>query len=315
MIITAQKIIEDAYGMIGVFDGTSPLTANEYQTGLAVLNDMIDSWNNLNLMVYAVTAYTVPFVPGTQQYTVGATNQFLASISGTALTLAVAQTIAPGTAILGEGIPPNVTIISGSGTSYVLSANCGAIAQEYMGLCLAGGSPSIPNYNWNILRPSKIERISVQYPSATSQPVELPMRFIPLEDWQGIPVKWTQSTYPLQCYNDLGFPYMTLNFWPIPASACNAILYAWDQLGALSGLTNNVEVPMGYNDALKKCLALELALRFPGASVSPDLLRSAQAARKAINNINNEIPSIKYGSLFSGRGDNIELISHGRTSI
>jgi hypothetical protein len=315
MIVTAQQIIEDAAGMIGVYDGTSPLTQWEYQTALSVLNDMIDSWNNLNLMVYAVSAYTVPFVPGTQIYTVGTTYQFLGSIVGTALTLSVAGVLTPGAVLLGPGIPPNVTVKSGAGVNWVLSTDCGTIAQESMGQCLPGGPPSVPTYNWNFPRPSKIEKVSVLYPNANGQPVELVIPFIQLEDWQAIPVKWVTSTYPTRCYNDDNFPYMALNFWPVPASNCNAILYAWDQIGVLTSLTNNVEVPMGYNDAIKKCLAIELALRFPGCAVSPDLMRASMAARKAINNINQGIPSIKYDPMFTGRGGGMELESHGRVSF
>jgi hypothetical protein len=319
MIITIQTLLNDAFGMLGIYDGTNPLTPWEYQTGLTAFNNLVDSWNNLNLMVYSVSAYTLPFVAGTQVYQVGATNQFLASISGTALTLAASQALTLGSTILDANtqIHPGTTVKSGSGTSYILSQNCGTIAQELMGLCLAGGSPSVPTFNWNIARPTRIERMSVLYNPGSGMPVELPIAppWTELEQWQGIPVKWTQSAYPTCCYNDEAFPYMNLNVWPIPSGPSQAVLYAWDQLGEATGLTNNIELPPGYNDALTKCMAMDLSLRFPGCIISPELRGQAAAARKAINNINEGIPTLKLDPMFSGRGSSVELQSHGRVSF
>ena len=317
MILTAQQIIEGAYGLIGVFDGTSPLTQWEYQTGLSVFNDLIDSWNNLNLSIYAVSAYVLPFQPNVQVYQLGQVSPFQASVSGTTLSLAVAQTIPANTPLLDVNnlLPPNTLVASGSGTSYQLNQSGGTIAQETMGLCLQGGSPAAPTFNWNLPRPTKIERMSVQYNPSTGQQVELPIAppFLDLEHWQDIPAKWVSSAYPTCIYNDDQFPLMNLNVWPIPTAACNAVIYAWDSLGELTGLANNVEVPMGYNDAFKKCLAMELA-PYLDRAISPDLLRMATAARKAINNINDGTPTLHLDPLFGGRGSSVELQSHGRVS-
>jgi hypothetical protein len=319
VIITLQALLNDAFGIIGVLDGTSPLTAFEYQTGIGVFNNLVDSWNNLNLMVYSVNAYTFPFVPGTQVYQVGSQNQFLASISGKTLTLAAAQSLAL-TSVLQDvdnQVPPWTTVVSGSGTSYTLSQNCGTIAQELMGICTAGGSPAAPTYNWNIPRPTRIERMSVIYNPGTGNPVELPIAppWTDLEHWQAIPVKWQQSAYPICCYNDESFPFMNLNVWPIPSSPCQGVLYAWDQLGEVANLTDKIELPPGYYDALVKCVAMELALRFPGCLVSSDLRAQAAAARRAINNINEGIPTLKFDPMFSGRGSSVELNTHGRVSF
>ena len=66
--MTALDVIQSAMSLIGIFDQTSPLTPFETQLGLTTLVDLLDSWDNQNLLVYSDAPYTFPFQNGIQTY-------------------------------------------------------------------------------------------------------------------------------------------------------------------------------------------------------------------------------------------------------
>ncbi len=320
MIITAQSIIEGAYGLLGIFDGTSALTPSEYQTGLTVLNDMIDSWNNLNLMVFSSTAFVLPFISGVQTYQIGQTNPFVFNLTGSTMTIiSGTPNINLGSSVLvAPGVPPLVTVnASLGGGQYTVSYTAPfALTGVTGGLCnLTTNLTPWTNgqaFNWNFPRPTRIERVSIQFPSNTSQPVEIAIPFVDEEAWQGIPLKNTISDYPTMCYQDDAFPYNNLNFWPIPSTGASAVLYVWELTPGAINLQTQMEVPQGYNVALKQNLAIELA---PYNQIEPaqTLLRLAAASRQAIDNINAKIPRVHYDPMWLGqRSDSTALNSRGR---
>ena len=324
MNMTALDAIQGAYSMIGIFDQSSPLTPFETQLGLTTLQDLLDKWDNEALLVYSSTPYAFPFQNGIQTYQLGPVNQFTCNILGNVMTvLTGTPVIALGTSVL---IAPGVaagTIVESlvTGNQYLLNWTApGPITGVQAGLC----NPVAPNtntfitgaqdYNWNIPRPVKIEKVSIQYPSGTNQPVEIEIPQIPLEEWVGIPQKNTQSLWPLLVYDDSAFPFRNLRFWPIPTAASSCILQVWEQLSALSSLTQNLYAPPGYAMAIKLTLAEYLALHFERA-LSPDFHAKALAARQAIDNINEGIPRTRYDPIWGGRSNDFTWASRGRVRI
>lgn len=304
MIISALDIIQGAYGLLGIWDGTSALTAFETQTALACLNDMIDSWGLEQLSIYTNLIYEFPFAPGVYSYQLGLpAGQFSFSAAGTTLTILTANaTPAVGQTFVAQGVAPNTTLLSGSGNTWTLSQPvANNIASGLGGLCDYGISPTgLPGFNWAIPRPARIERISARYYSGSSQPYEIPLSMIDVEHWQAIPVKDTASTYPLSVYNDDSFPYMNLSFWPVPNGPANCVVYCWDPLSELANLTDLVELPTGFNRAFKYNLAIEIAPYFerePSATIQ----KIAMQSKHNIANINQETPELHYSPLFGGR--------------
>jgi hypothetical protein len=64
-------------------------------------------------------------------------------------------------------------------------------------------------------RPEWVERMSYVLNASTSQPLEKPLSVIDLGQWQGIPVKSTQSTLPQVVYYEPSFPLGKLYTWPL----------------------------------------------------------------------------------------------------
>ena len=71
MTVNAGQLILDALQKLGVYAATETLNSSDAQLGLNVLNDLMDSWSNENLVTYANLEQSFTLVPGTAAYTCG----------------------------------------------------------------------------------------------------------------------------------------------------------------------------------------------------------------------------------------------------
>lgn len=114
--------------------------------------------------------------------------------------------------------------------------------------------------DFDMTRPPQIDSMSVILLNNPNNPVEIPLAMYTVDDWQNdIPVKNVDSTFPLGCYDDGGFPLRTLNFWPIPQQVNNARIYSWQPLQLATSLQAQVMLPPGYAEAFRYNLAIRLA--------------------------------------------------------
>ena len=269
---------------------------------------MIGSWNLENLLVYAVNIQTFPLSVGTQTYTLGFNSSFIGSISGTSLTTTTVPTtpLAIGQQITGiPGLTGNtmVFISGGSGTSWTLSFNCGTVPSQTFGNCVGN--------NFSVPRPARVQRCSIQYSTSSPLPIELAIPIVNLDQWQSTTVKQVTSAFPTLMYNDTNFPSMNLYFWPVPSTACNVILYTWDMLSEASNYNQTIEVPQGYNEALKYNLAIRLAPYYD-REPSATIVKMAIASKANINDINNGIPIMSFDAAWQrSRGYSEGLKSRG----
>lgn len=320
MLTTAQQVIEDAYGYIGIFDGTSALQPQEYTTALRLLNDMIDRWGQIQLMVYSETATQFNFVAGYQYYELGSVNPISgASITGNVLT-APGLTYQLGAQIVGAGIPVSTFLTGGTGPTYTLSQSMPTpLTNLTVDTCTfsPGGAPyGAGTVQWAFPRPTRLSRMSILY-APGSQALELQIPIIDLEKWQNIPIKNTPTqNFPLMVYNDESFPNMNLSFWPVPTNSSGVVAYTWNTLGELATLANLIELPPGYVDAFKYNLALRLALT-NGITPEPWLVTEAKLSRNDIDDINLKTPMLHIDPLFAGRSrsNGIDIASRGFVSL
>ena len=324
--LVAQDIILAAYSFLGIYDTTSPLTPYELQLGLQSLIDLLDQWDNQDLSVFSTTPYVFPFQSGIQTYQVGATNRFVGNILNNVMTITSGTpgNVTVGQVLIAPGVAPGTTIAGIlTGNQYTLSWTApNPITQVDAGLCnyvspntnYFNSSPGL-DYNWNIPRPVKIDKVEIQYPSGINQPVKLEIPQVSLEVWTNLPQDNTVSLWPTMVYDDCADGYRNLRFWPIPGNTANCILWVWDQLDKVANLNDTVFAPPGYAMALKLSLAELLEFHFERA-LTPEFHSKALAARSAINNINADIPSIKYDSIFGGSmGSSMVFESRGRVRL
>lgn len=140
---------------------------------------------------------------------------------------------------------------------------------------------------FNIPRPPRIEGVSTIYLANPQQPLEIPVLMLNKDQWAAIPVKNIQSTIPLECWNDLAFPNMILNFWCVPSIVNNVALYCWNALSFFPDLNTKLSFPPGYIEAVVYSLAIRLAAEWtpdiPIPQSLPPLAASAVAKIKALN--------------------------------
>jgi hypothetical protein len=76
MATTALDIITGAAKLLGVVFKSEALSADEANDGLIVLNDMLASWSNEDLLTYTFLDESFPLVAGTASYTIGSGQTF-----------------------------------------------------------------------------------------------------------------------------------------------------------------------------------------------------------------------------------------------
>lgn len=113
------------------------------------------------------------------------------------------------------------------------------------------------NADINTPRPVKIEKAFVRVLTNTT-PIDYMVQLVSNEDYQSFAVKNIQTTYPTHVYYDDVFPIGTLYFYPVPSQAIELYLSVWQQLSRLA-LTDQILMPIGYENALRYGLAVELA--------------------------------------------------------
>jgi hypothetical protein len=139
--------------------------------------------------------------------------------------------------------------------------------------------------NFNAVRPAKIASMSSLTFNNPSQPLELPLDMLSDSEWQAIPVKAIQSTYPTKVYDDGAYPLRSLNFWPIPSAVCSVLVYGWTALTSFSDLVTDITFPPGYLMAIRYNLAAYLAPEF-GRQLPPEVAVIAMQSKAVIQSMN-----------------------------
>ena len=84
---------------------------------------------------------------------------------------------------------------------------------------------------------------------------------------------------------DGGYPSATIKLWPIPATGGSLLVYTLLPLASFTGLGAAINLPPGYEMALRFNLALALAPEY-GSVVTPELAGQAQSSFQAIASLN-----------------------------
>lgn len=144
--------------------------------------------------------------------------------------------------------------------------------------CGSGGT-------FNMARPAKIERIVLKVVTNPSFPLELPLKTYKDQEWASITLKTLQNTYPEGYWDDSAFPSRNINFWPIPSSALNVVIYSWAALTSFADLTTTYTFPPGYAKALAYNLAVEISGEF-NAPMPPQVPAIAATSKASIKTMN-----------------------------
>jgi hypothetical protein len=139
--------------------------------------------------------------------------------------------------------------------------------------------------DFNIPRPARIEMITVLWFGNPAQPAEIGLDMLDEKGWASIPVKNLGAALPQKVWDDLGFPFRTLNFWPFPTVQIQAVLYTWQALTFFPNLATQLTFPPGYLEFLR----WNLALRLDNAQITPQVVQLAAESKARIKGFNQPI--------------------------
>jgi len=283
-VTTPQDIINRALKDIGALAAGETPAAADSADAFDMLNDMCAQWSNENMMVFYKTEIIFPTTPNQVQYTIGPGGQvgasFTGSIAGTTLTVTAITSgaIAIGQTLSGTGITAGTTIVgftTGAGGNvneagtYTVSTNqtttSGTIAAYYE-------------------RPLTIESAFVRI--ATMQggsPIaggylDYPVAILGAEEYQSIGIKQLSGPWAKAIYYQPSEVLGTIFVFPNPSSG-ELHLFTQTIFRQFNGYTDTIQLPQGYNNALRWCLAERLMPMYGKTSQTTIAMINAFAAQ------------------------------------
>lgn len=262
-------IITRAMKDIGAIAAGEVPTADEAQDGLDMLNDMIAQWSNENMMVFYRSEIIFQTTQNQVQYTIGPSGQmgatFTGSIAGNVLTV-------PANGVTAGGINIGMTL---SGTGITAGTRIVAFQTGAGGNVNEGGtytvSPSQTAASTTITayyeRPLTIESGFVRV--ATMQGgsniaggyLDYPLTVFSLEEYESIGIKQLNGPWAKGIYYQPSELLGTIYVYPNPSQG-ELHLFTQTIFREFQSLNDIIQLPQGYNMALRWCLAERLLPMF-----------------------------------------------------
>ena len=266
-------IVSRALKDIGALESGETPTPDAALDAFEMLNDIIDQWSNENMMVFNVTEIICPVISGQTQYTIGpnpSTQNFIGasftgSIAGTTLTV-------PANGVTAGGINIGMTL---SGTGITAGTRIVAFKTGAGGNVNEGGtytvSPSQTTSSTTITayyeRPLTIESGFVRV--ATMQGgsniaggyLDYPLTIFSLEEYESIGIKQLNGPWAKGIYYQPSELLGTIYVYPNPSQG-ELHLFTQTIFREFNSLNDTIQLPQGYNMALRWCLAERLLPMF-----------------------------------------------------
>lgn len=153
--------------------------------------------------------------------------------------------------------------------------------------------------DWDVPRPMNIERISVSYNGSltydaitglytlvpSQNTIDIMMESLTDAQYAAIPVKDQPATYAIKYYDNGNYPLRTVALWPVPTTTQPLTIWLWQPLGTYANLDESLNLPRGYERALRFNLAVELSAEF-GKVPQDEVLRIASESYAQLKRIN-----------------------------
>lgn len=150
---------------------------------------------------------------------------------------------------------------------------------------LVGGTASYTigtSQTFNTTRPISIDNAS--YTALNG--IDYGLRGINLAQYNSIPDKTTQASFPDVFYYEASYPNATITFYPVPGSAITFHMVSWKTLDTVSTLATSFSVAPGTIRAIRSNLALEIASNF-GVEAPASVVKTAMQSKRNLKRVNN----------------------------
>jgi hypothetical protein len=301
MASTALDIITGALLNINSYSPGEPLQNSDAQTGLAILNDLLDSLSTDQCFVYTQVETLYPWIAGQYQYSVGNPigGTFVGTVTGgsaviTGVTQIPAALVASATPGMGSTLtdtqaqipggtalaPVPTTVIAIGATTVTMSApalGTPSINPEPITYTVPGNIP--------MGRPLRFRDGFTRSSTSGISNLDYAFQMISFDRYKEELLKNVQGPWPYVAAYQPTFPYGTLYVYPAPGTNYTAHLFTDLIISEFAQTTSAYSLPQGYSRALKKLLALELAPNY-GKTPSPLLITQAKEAKELIKAVN-----------------------------
>ena len=301
---SAQDIILGGLKRINAYAPGQPLDATTAADALQLLNDMMDSWSNDNLLCFASVENILYFTGGQSTYTVG--NPTAANpLTGT---FAVGSpTITGVTGLASSGMVAGIGGVAAAGVSQVAStlidtqnafpAGTFVLAFNPAAQTVTMSAPAtraitenfyytLPG-NFGIPRPNNPTGAFTRINTGNTG-LDYYCDIKSNEEWIQIGYKGVPGPWPTALYCDQSYPYANYYFYPVPNQAGELHLWTDVLLQGFPLLTTKFNLPPGYARLLKLGIALELWPEYKKAELAPDWLEKQFTEAKALIEAKNQ---------------------------
>jgi len=143
--------------------------------------------------------------------------------------------------------------------------------------------------NFNTLRPVDITAIYMRDVNGN----DLPVSILTYDQYADIISKPIGSSIALSAYYNSSFPLSTITFWPVPTNTTyRAVIWSWKTLSQFTTLTDSVQFPPGFDEAIVANLALRAVISFQ-APIPAGLDVWANESKAQLKRINVSIPTLR----------------------
>src|SRR5262252_9114901 len=130
-------------------------------------------------------------------------------------------------------------------------------------------------------RPIKIEAASV-----ASGGIDSPLAIVDSAGWEQVPEKQMQSVYVKVLYCDYAYPTSSVYIAPIPRLGGSLEIWIYVIIPQFATVNDSIDLPPGYEDALRYAFAVALLPEFPRSQADPSLPALAQSYKVSIQQLN-----------------------------
>lgn len=267
MSITALSILNGAFDLIGVKSQGETLSGADAQDGLRRLNNLVRAWQNQSLTIPYVNREVFPLVANQNTYTIGP--------GGDLETDRPPEVVGAGLLLNAAPITYAITAVSTTLSTFTIA---GSHASEFpAGLSFEvttstgnDGSYTVASATYavstviTVLDPivSAVADGIINVATAT-QAVEIQRGILTDDAYQAIAIKDLTNSLFTSVYYNPTFPLGTIYLWPTPDTAIHdLVLYLPKQLSTFADLSNEYNVPPGYEEALEYNVAERLLVPY-----------------------------------------------------
>ena len=129
-------------------------------------------------------------------------------------------------------------------------------------------------------RPVKITAAHVSYAG-----INFPAAVVNSQQWTQPKDRTATSKFIKEVYYDGAFPIPNIHVWPIPTTGSTLGVFSLKPLAPFASLGDTINLPPGYEQALRFALASVLAPEY-GSALPPEVTANAAAAQAAVTAMN-----------------------------